>query len=88
MLTVEVGGVFVADVSSEKNATYMSAVLIVFLILLVAYFLWRRYFGPRHGRVNVAIKKKSRKLGCSFINRLHAIKDLSEHLKRSTKAGV
>ena len=86
VLTVEVGGVFVADVSWE-NATYMSAVLIVFLILLVAYFLWRRYFGPRR-RVNVAIKKEVREVEDALHQSVTLLdQDLSEHLKRSTKAG-
>mgnify|MGYP001586531558 CR=1 FL=1 len=86
VLTVEVGGVFVADVSWE-NATYMSAVLIVFLILLVAYFLWRRYFGPRR-RVNVAIKKEVKEAEDVLHQSVTLLdQDLSEHLKRSTKAG-
>ena len=65
----------------------MSAVLIVFLILLVAYFLWRRYFGPRR-RVNVAIKKEVKEAEDVLHQSVTLLdQDLSEHLKRSTKAG-
>jgi len=80
VLTVEVGGVFVADVSWE-NATYISIALIIALGGLVAYFLWRRYFGPKR-KLRVALKKEVKEAEDALHQSFAVLgQDVADHLK-------
>lgn len=86
VLTVEVGGVFVADVSWE-NATYISLFLAILLLILVSVYIVRRRFSPRRS-APIAIKKEVRQAE----NALHKSftlleQDLSDHLKDRGKDG-
>lgn len=80
ILTVEVGSVFVADVSWE-NATYASFVLIMLFGALVAYLVWRKYFGPRRN-LPTAIKREVKQAEDALHKSFTILEqDLADHLK-------
>lgn len=47
VLTVEVGGLFVGEIS-WKTATYLSIIIILLLLAMLAYDVWHRHFAPKH----------------------------------------
>lgn len=86
MLTVEVGGVFVADISWE-SATYASLFLIILLLTLVGYFMSRRHFGSRKN-TSAAIKKEVRQAEEVLHKSFDILEqDLSDHLKDGSVDG-
>lgn len=80
VLAVEVGGVFVWNMSWE-NATYASLFLIILLLVLAGYYMSRRHFRPRRS-VPVALKKEVRQAEDALHKSFTLLEqDLTDHLK-------
>ncbi len=80
VLTVEVGDVFIANISWE-SATYASLFLIILLLTLLGYFISRKHF--RSQRNMPAAIKKEVKQAEEVLHKSFALldQDLSDHLK-------
>ena len=86
ILTVEVGGVFVANVSWE-DATYISLFLIILLLTLIGYLVSRRHFSSRKnssGSIKKGVTQAEDAVHKSFTL---LRQDMSDHVKGKTLSG-
>lgn len=86
VLTVEVGSLFVGDISWE-NATYMSLFLVILLITLIGYFMSRRHFGLQKN-TPLSIKKEIKKAEDALHKSFWLLEqDIILHMKTRTMEG-